>query len=94
MPISTLSRGLGCAVLLAGFSLAASAGLALAGLAAALWLSPKGWAGKFQHTHAHVWYATIVGSAMDAILATNGEGRITLFNPAALASGLVELASR
>ena len=36
----------------------------LAGIAAAVWLSPKTWAGSTSHVHPHVWSALILGSAI------------------------------
>ncbi|HJR05669.1 MAG TPA: EAL domain-containing protein [Pyrinomonadaceae bacterium] len=36
----------------------------VAGIAAALWLSPKTWAGSHSQTHIHVWAAVFLGSAI------------------------------
>jgi two-component system, cell cycle sensor histidine kinase and response regulator CckA len=36
----------------------------MAGMAAALWLSPKTWAGQYSQTHIHVWAAVLLGSAI------------------------------
>jgi diguanylate cyclase (GGDEF)-like protein len=36
----------------------------LAGIAAALWLSPKTWAGPDSQTHIHVWLAVLLGGAV------------------------------
>jgi len=36
----------------------------LAGIAAALWLSPKTWAGPYSQTHVHVWAAVFLGGAI------------------------------
>ncbi len=36
----------------------------LAGIAAALWISPKTWAGPQSQTHAHVWAAVFLGGAV------------------------------
>jgi len=33
----------------------------LAGIAAALWISPKAWEGEYSHTHIHVWAAIFLG---------------------------------
>jgi PAS domain S-box-containing protein len=33
----------------------------LAGVAAALWISPKAWDGEYSHTHIHVWVALLLG---------------------------------
>jgi diguanylate cyclase (GGDEF)-like protein len=33
----------------------------LAGIAAALWLSPKTWAGSYSQTHIHIWAAVLLG---------------------------------
>ena len=35
-----------------------------AGIAAALWLSPKTWAGSYSQTHIHVWAAVFLGGAI------------------------------
>src|ERR1043165_2192776 len=36
----------------------------LAGIAAALWISPKTWAGPYSQTHVHVWAAVFLGGAV------------------------------
>ena len=36
----------------------------LAGIAAALWISPRTWAGPYSQTHIHVWAAVFLGSAI------------------------------
>jgi diguanylate cyclase (GGDEF)-like protein len=36
----------------------------LAGIAAALWISPKTWAGPYSQTHIHVWAAVFLGGAV------------------------------
>jgi diguanylate cyclase (GGDEF)-like protein len=36
----------------------------LAGIAAALWVSPKTWAGPYSQTHIHVWAAVFLGGAV------------------------------
>lgn len=36
----------------------------LAGIAAALWISPKTWAGPYSQTHIHVWAAIFLGGAI------------------------------
>jgi diguanylate cyclase (GGDEF)-like protein len=36
----------------------------LAGIAAALWVSPKTWAGPYSQTHIHVWAAVLLGGAI------------------------------
>jgi diguanylate cyclase (GGDEF)-like protein len=36
----------------------------LAGIAAALWISPKTWAGPYSETHVHVWAAVFLGGAV------------------------------
>jgi diguanylate cyclase (GGDEF)-like protein len=36
----------------------------LAGIAAALWVSPKTWAGPYSQTHIHVWAAVFLGGAI------------------------------
>ena len=33
----------------------------LAGIVAALWISPKAWEGQYSHTHIHVWAAIFLG---------------------------------
>jgi signal transduction histidine kinase len=39
----------------------------LAGVAAAVWISPKTWAGATSHIHAHVWAAVFLGGAITAL---------------------------
>ncbi len=39
----------------------------LAGVAAALWVSPKAWAGADSHTHPHVWAAVFLGGLISAL---------------------------
>jgi PAS domain S-box-containing protein len=39
----------------------------LAGVAAALWVSPKTWAGTTSHTHPHVWAAVFLGGAISSL---------------------------
>ena len=39
----------------------------LAGVAAALWVSPKTWAGTASHTHPHVWAAVFLGGAISSL---------------------------
>jgi PAS domain S-box-containing protein len=39
----------------------------LAGIAAALWVSPKTWAGTASHTHPHVWAAVFLGGAISSL---------------------------
>jgi two-component sensor histidine kinase len=39
----------------------------LAGVAAALWVSPKAWAGATSYTHPHVWAALFLGGAISAL---------------------------
>jgi hypothetical protein len=36
----------------------------LAGVAAALWISPRAWEGEFSHTHIHVWVALFLGGTI------------------------------
>ena len=36
----------------------------LAGIAAALWISPRTWEGRYSHTHVHVWAAIFLGGAI------------------------------
>jgi two-component system cell cycle sensor histidine kinase/response regulator CckA len=36
----------------------------LAGIVAALWISPKAWEGQYSHTHIHVWVALFLGGAI------------------------------
>jgi PAS domain S-box-containing protein len=36
----------------------------LAGVAAALWLSPRAWEGEYSHTHIHVWVALFLGGTI------------------------------
>lgn len=36
----------------------------IAGIAAALWISPKTWAGQYSQTHIHVWAAVFLGGAI------------------------------
>ncbi len=38
----------------------------LAGIVAALWISPRTWAGQFSQTHLHVWAAVLLGGAIVA----------------------------
>src|SRR5712692_5107608 len=38
----------------------------LAGIAAALSISPRAWAGQYSHTHLHVWAAVFLGGAITA----------------------------
>ncbi|MEK6324742.1 MAG: PAS domain S-box protein [Acidobacteriota bacterium] len=52
----------------------------LAGVAAALWVSPKAWAGAASYTHTHVWAALFLGGAISAlpiILAVTRPGHVT-----------------
>jgi PAS domain S-box-containing protein len=52
----------------------------LAGVAAALWVSPKAWEGTASHTHPHVWAALFLGGAISTlplILAVTRPGQIT-----------------
>jgi PAS domain S-box-containing protein len=52
----------------------------LAGVAAALWVSPKAWEGTTSHTHPHVWAALFLGGAISSlpiILAVTRPGHIT-----------------
>lgn len=39
----------------------------VAGVAAALWVSPKTWAGSASHTHPHVWAAVFLGGAISSL---------------------------
>src|SRR6266705_1869758 len=39
----------------------------LAGIAAALWISPRTWAGTISQTHIHVWAAVFVGGAISSL---------------------------
>jgi PAS domain S-box-containing protein len=39
----------------------------LAGIAAALWVSPKTWVGMASHTHPHVWAAVFLGGAISSL---------------------------
>jgi two-component sensor histidine kinase len=39
----------------------------LAGLAAALWVSPRTWAGADSHTHPHVWAAVFLGGLISSL---------------------------
>jgi PAS domain S-box-containing protein len=39
----------------------------LAGVAAALWISPKAWTGSASYTHPHVWAALFLGGAISAL---------------------------
>ena len=36
----------------------------LAGIVAAIWISPKAWDGEYSHTHIHVWAALFLGGAI------------------------------
>src|SRR5271170_6053942 len=36
----------------------------LAGIAAALWISPRAWEGAYSHTHIHVWAAVFLGGTI------------------------------
>ncbi len=38
----------------------------LAGIAAALWISPRAWAGRTSHVHLHVWAAIFLGGAISS----------------------------
>ena len=52
----------------------------LAGIAAALWVSPKAWEGLTSHTHPHVWAALFLGGAISSlpiILAVTRPGHAT-----------------
>ena len=52
----------------------------LAGVAAALWISPKAWAGGSSHTHPHVWAALFLGGAISSLpifLAVTRPGHVT-----------------
>ena len=52
----------------------------LAGVAAALWVSPKAWVGTDSHTHPHVWAALLLGGAISSfpiILAMTRPGQAT-----------------
>ncbi|HEV8482529.1 MAG TPA: PAS domain S-box protein [Blastocatellia bacterium] len=52
----------------------------LAGVAAALWISPKAWEGGSSHTHPHVWAAVFLGGAISSlpiILALSRPGHVT-----------------
>jgi PAS domain S-box-containing protein len=52
----------------------------LAGVAAALWVSPKAWEGMANHTHPHVWAALFLGGAISSlpiILAVTRPSQIT-----------------
>ena len=52
----------------------------VAGVAAALWISPKTWAGAESHTHPHVWAALFLGGAISSLpilLALTRPGRPT-----------------
>ncbi len=39
----------------------------LAGIAAALWLSPKSWAGSYSNIHVHVWAALLLGGVITGL---------------------------
>ena len=39
----------------------------LAAIAAALWLTPRTWAGQYSQTHIHVWMAVILGGAITVV---------------------------
>src|SRR5256885_1514622 len=39
----------------------------LAGVAAALWVSPKAWEGMVSHIHPHVWAAVFLGGAISSL---------------------------
>jgi two-component system sensor histidine kinase/response regulator len=39
----------------------------IAGIAAALWISPRAWAGRSSHVHPHVWAAILLGSLISAL---------------------------
>lgn len=39
----------------------------LAGIAAALWISPKAWVGEASYTHPHVWAALFLGTAISSL---------------------------
>ncbi|HEX5735265.1 MAG TPA: PAS domain S-box protein [Blastocatellia bacterium] len=52
----------------------------LGGVAAALWVSPKAWAGASSQTHPHVWAALLLGSVISSlpiILAVTRPGHVT-----------------
>ena len=51
----------------------------LAGIGAALWVSPKAWEGTASHTHPHVWAAIFLGgaiSSMPIVLALMSPGQV------------------
>jgi PAS domain S-box-containing protein len=51
----------------------------LAGVAAALWISPKAWEGTASHTHPHIWAALFLGGAISSlpiILAITRPGQV------------------
>lgn len=39
----------------------------LAGIAAALWISPRTWIGTVSETHVHVWAAIFLGAAINVL---------------------------
>ena len=39
----------------------------LAAIAAALWLTPRTWAGQYSQTHIHVWMASILGGVITVV---------------------------
>src|SRR5947209_8113206 len=39
----------------------------VAGIVAALWISPRTWTGPYSHTHIHVWAAIFLGGAISAL---------------------------
>src|SRR5882762_8898085 len=39
----------------------------LAGIAAALWISPKTWAGSQSQVHWHIWAAVLIGGAITSL---------------------------
>jgi hypothetical protein len=50
----------------------------LAGIVAALWISPKAWEGQYSHTHIHVWAALFLGgiiSGFPVFMAATGRVR-------------------
>jgi signal transduction histidine kinase len=63
----------------------------LAGIAAALWISPRTWAGAMSQTHIHVWAAMLLGGAISSLpvyLAFKRPGRASTRHTIAVAQML------
>src|SRR5262249_8945644 len=64
----------------------------LGGIAAALWISPRAWAGPYSETHLHVWAALFLGAAIISLpvaLALLQPGRVCTRHTIAVAQMLI-----